>query len=364
MTKLDNDIDLLSILKYLFSKRKQIILTVSLFSLFGLILALTTPKEYEASIRLLSESESYGGKFRGGFKNLLGIGGISTGSSNETKVLPSSLYPEIATSLPFLLETADDSLEFSTLDLTRLTVEEYLSNYSRISLLGLVMKYTIGLPSLIITLFNKKIEENTKEVFFDSNTKVYKLTGSKRNSLNTISNRIDVRVDEELGIVTITVTMPDPLAAAQLSSKIKDRLTRIATEYKTEKLKQNLEFVQRRYEESRETFLKWQKIRAEYVDNNRNVSSQLARVELTNVQNEYNLSFDLYQTFAQELETSRLSLKKETPVFTILDPAEVPIKKSKPKTIMTVILLSFVGLFIAVIRAVFNIMYSKNQTRY
>jgi uncharacterized protein involved in exopolysaccharide biosynthesis len=54
------------------------------------------------------------------------------------------------------------------------------------------------------------------------------------------------------------------------------------------------------------------------------------------------LAFGVYNTLAQQLEQNRLRIQEQTPVYTVIEPATVPLQKSSPRRAL--ILVSFVFL--------------------
>lgn len=137
--------------------------------------------------------------------------------------------------------------------------------------------------------------------------------------------------------------MPEPLVAAQLAQKAQDLLQRYITEFKIEKAKANLDFIQGRYNETKSEFEKAQVSLATVNDKNKNFTSGLPRIETDRIQTRYTIAFSLFQELAKQLEQAKIQVKKETPVFTIVEPVTVPSEKSKPKKAMIVAIWIFLG---------------------
>ena len=56
----------------------------------------------------------------------------------------------------------------------------------------------------------------------------------------------------------------------------------------------------------------------------------LFRSEEERLTSQYNLIYGVYSELSKQLEQSKIQVKQETPVFTIIEPISVPTKKSKP----------------------------------
>ena len=56
------------------------------------------------------------------------------------------------------------------------------------------------------------------------------------------------------------------------------------------------------------------------------------------------LAFNVYNTLAQKLEQDKLRVQEQTPVFTIIEPASVPLKASSPKKMLILVAFVFLAL--------------------
>ena len=104
----EGEIDLLELVRHFWLKRWLIARVTGVFLAIGLLVAYTSPVEYETSCTLITEvmgSESNLGGSIGGLASLAGIdiGGVSGSGST----ISPGLYRSIAQSTPFLLELMD-----------------------------------------------------------------------------------------------------------------------------------------------------------------------------------------------------------------------------------------------------------------
>ena len=67
-----------------------------------------------------------------------------------------------------------------------------------------------------------------------------------------------------------------------------------------------------------------------------------------------NLNYQLYNTCAQQLQAARAKVQQETPVFTIIDPPQMPNKKSKPKRFTILAACIFLGATLAAVRVLWG----------
>jgi len=106
------------------------------------------------------------------------------------------------------------------------------------------------------------------------------------------------------------------------------------TEFKIEKTKANLQFIQGRYDEIKAEFEKAQVSIAVVSDRNKNFTSVRPKIEFDRIQTRYTNAFSVFQELAKQLEQAKIQVKKETPVFAFVQSVFVPSQKSKPNSLM------------------------------
>jgi uncharacterized protein involved in exopolysaccharide biosynthesis len=62
------------------------------------------------------------------------------------------------------------------------------------------------------------------------------------------------------------------------------------------------------------------------------------------LQSEFSIATNVYDELAKQLEQAKIQVKEVTPVFSVLEPAVVPHKKTKPKKGTIMIFWLFLGL--------------------
>ena len=80
------------------------------------------------------------------------------------------------------------------------------------------------------------------------------------------------------------------------------------------------------------------------------------RAEQERLQNEMNLAYQVYTQVSQQLQMARAKVQEITPVYTVVQPATVPLQPAKPNKIM--ILIGFV--FLAGVGSVGWILFVKD----
>ena len=80
--------------------------------------------------------------------------------------------------------------------------------------------------------------------------------------------------------------MQDPVISAQMTKVVLENLQNYITNYRTQKVKQDLEFTQKVFGESRDAYYKAQRAYAAFEDANRNIISSSYRTEQERLKNE------------------------------------------------------------------------------
>ena len=339
----EDEIDLIELAKVIWSKRIFIAKVTGVFLIFGLIIAFTSKVEYEASCKLLPESQEGMKGNLGGLGGLAGLAGIDLNVGNSGVLTP-ELYPEIAKSLPFLLQIMEDTLFFENSNI-KTTAFHYFKEIEKPSFFGYIAKYTIGLPRLVKSLFSDR-SINTEMVAV-KNAPI-RISKEDWKLIENFKDRVAINVDSKSGLIDVSVEMPDPLAAADVTNHVVTLLTKEVTDYKIDKAKNNLDFVQASFQETKAEFEKTQLALAQMTDRNRNVSSALAEMEVQRLQNDYNVSFEVYKGLASQLEQAKIKLKEETPVFTVLEPVRIPEDYAKPKRGLILVVCVVMGFFLGI----------------
>ncbi|MFY9152991.1 MAG: Wzz/FepE/Etk N-terminal domain-containing protein [Prolixibacteraceae bacterium] len=335
----DDEIDLLALVKTLWNGRKTVILTVIICAFLGLTVALLSPVQYTATTVMVPQVGGEGQSKLGGLGGLAALAGISL-DMNQGNELSPIVYPQIVNSIPFQLELMKTPLNFK--DHTEpISLFDYYTVYKTSSVLGTVKKYTIGLPGLLI----KAIKGKPEELKFSGDSSNYPLSLSEDQVAvqKILEAQVSLDINAKDGYITLTTNMPEALAAAQLAQKAQVLLQKYITEFKIEKTKDNLNFIQQRYDETKAEFEKAQVSLALATDRNKNFTSGLPQIEIDRIQTRYTIAFSVFQELAKQLEQAKIQVKKDSPVFTIVEPVTVPAEKSKPKKAMILFIWIFLG---------------------
>ena len=108
------------------------------------------------------------------------------------------------------------------------------------------------------------------------------------------------------------------------------RLQNYVTNYRTNKARQDFGFQKGLFERKKKEYEIAQENYAKFSDANKNIILQSYRAEQVRLENEMNLAYQVYTSVAQQLQIAEAKVQEITPVYTIVEPATIPVKASKP----------------------------------
>ena len=338
----EDSIDIIALLQSIWTGKKLILKTVLVFMILGLFIAVFSQNEYTASTTIVpqSSSEKPGGSIGG----LAALAGINLGSVGQQSSISPTLYPQILTNISFQKELLETLITIEGQD-KKITYKEYYTNVYSPSVLSSIKKYTIGLPGVLIGLL--KSDEISKEES-KNNDSLPQITQDDKKLIELLLEQLSMEVNDKDGYISLSTTMPEARAAAELTQKAQELLEQYVIDFKIEKSSSELDFIKNRYQEKEQEFQKIQQKLAVYTDRNQNVNSARAKMELMLLQSEYDLAYGVYSELAKQLETQELKVKEDTPIFTILQPVFVPLEKTAPKRSLILIIYTFLGFVLSI----------------
>ena len=289
----------------------------------------------------------------GGLSSLAAMAGFKMDMNTGSELSP-MIYPQIVQSVPFQMELMYTKLSFEGYD-EKISLYDYYTDpqYSSFNLLGFVKKYTIGLPGIIIKAIRG--EKEIPQISGDTDNNIIRLSLDERELAESLSSSVYLNVEDRDGYISLTAIMPEAKAAAQLGQKAQKLLQEKIIEFKIEKAKAQLEFVQERYNEREKEFKNIQEKLARFQDKNKNIITELGKTELERYQSEYQISLSVFTELAKQLENSKIQVKEETPVFSIIEPINVPTESFKPKRKQILFIWVFLGIVFGV-----GLIFGKN----
>ena len=344
-------IDLLPFFRRLFKNWKRILIWALCGAAFGIVVGISTPRSYTSTAVVAPEIATRS-TMGNGLSSLASLAGVNVNTLALTDAMHPDLYPEVIKSTNFKIGLFDMPVTVATRDsLVHTDLYDYLVNYNKAPWWG----YVLNLPRLALngikSVFSRR--DDLDEVEGHAHVDSLRLTRQQEMVVKMLSSRIEASVEKKTFVLSLKVTMQDPVIAAQLANTIIDRLRQFVTTYRTEKARENVEYFEKLYEETRESYHAAQKALAYYSDSNLGVSTNISRVRLQQLQNEAQLQYQMYNQTAQNLLAARAKLQQEAPVLVIIQPGLAP-HRGKPSKAKLAIVWFVVGAIAGIVATSFR----------
>lgn len=333
--KASQEIDLLEIAKKLWVRRRFIFKWVGIAAVVGLVVGFSIPSEYTVSVKMVAETNEQKTS-TSGVSQLASLAGINLGGPGSGYGIGVLMYPDVAASLPFLADMRTVPVQPRKAK-EPYTLYDYLSEHQKTAWWNHVIAFPFRVLGWIVSLFSED-EPDESEVFDVSN-----LTEEQNDYVKMMRERMGISLDEETGIITASVTMQDAGVAAVVADSMVSKFQEYIVRYRTDKARQDMEYCQKAFDESKKQYYEAQNRYAVFVDQNKDLVRQSVKTEQYRLSNEMELAYTVYAATSQQLELAKLKLQEQTPCLTVIEPATRPLKKSKPSKAKILIGFMFLG---------------------
>jgi len=375
--KSDDELSLREILGYLnifkpYWKKFLLYLLIPaiLFGFIGFLAAITSPKEYDAKCVMITDQVASSGS--GSLAGLAALAGVSVPTGGSDGTLGADLYPLILSNKPFLVELSKVPMYFEA-ENRNITFEEYFKRTIEKNIVEKAKDFILHPIDGLKNLGKKSQTATTKslasikldtsvaknaEQFLSNETYITELTAENKKMIGILTSRI--KFNQVGKMITLSVKMPDPKLSAEATKTVLNLMIKYITKFKVSKQLENLRFLEKSTAESEIKYKQAQQRLAGFKDNNYNVIFESVQSKEQQLQNEFALAFSIYNQFISQLEQARIQLKRDTPLFTMVEPVYIPeaVSADPNKAIFsyvsTGILIGMLFNFITIIRIFFG----------
>lgn len=311
------EIDWMDLLRRVIAIRKTLYKAAGIGLVLGIIIALSTPKQYTVSVTLAPEmgSDSKTGGLASLASSFLGSGSMG----NSPDALNAALSSEIVSSTPFLLELFNTRVQTLDNELDT-TLVAYLDE-QRGSWMGTVL----AAPGMAIGAIKELFTEESDTIAI---LNPFQLTKKENQKVESLRKSITADIDKKTGITTLSVTLQDPKVTAMVADSVVAKLQQYIINYRIAKAKEDCAYLEQLYKERQQEYYDAQQRYARYVDANKSLVLQSVRTEQERLQNDMNLAYQVYSQVAQQLQVARAKIQEEKPVFAVVEPATIPLQPS------------------------------------
>lgn len=250
--------------------------------------------------------------------------GTAAGGMGSEALFP-TIYPDLVNSIDFKVSlfpvpvTIEGDKDKGEKDRT-ISYYDYLDNEQKkpwwSAAIGGTLKW-------LVSLIKEEDEEKPLNPF--------RLTKEQARIVKSLEKKIICDVDKKTMVITIDVKDQDPVICATMADTVKTRLQNFITEYRTSKSRVDLDYYRKLAQESKIRYEKARQKYAEFMDANHDIILQTVRQKQTDLENEMQLQYNAYQQMASQLIAAEARVQQDTPAFTTIQNATVPVKKAGPR---------------------------------
>lgn len=310
--------------KYLFVKVWGVVFVLACLWIFP------QPRYYTCSISLAPESTD--SKSGSSLASLAASFGLNIGSMSSSDAIYPQLYPDIFESTDFVVNMFD--IKVTTHDQS-VTTDYYTY----------LTKYQKSNPYMIPLYWIKK---KIGSLLQNKDTTVIPGKNGKRFDffrLNATSNEVKTMVNDAIkcshskttDVVTITTRDQDPLVCALLADSAMMHLQDFIINYRTKKARKDYDYYKELCHKAK---IEYDSARIEYstfTDKHSNIRLSSHQTKQMALESEMNVKMQLYNIMTTRMEEALAKVQENTPAFTTLKCATVPVKPAGPKRLLFVI---------------------------
>lgn len=336
-------IDFRKILKDMRKHKRKYFIVLPVIFIITAILSMALPNYYRCTVKLSPEMSSMKGNM--GLLSLYSMGSSAMTPGLGSEALYPMLYPEVVKSsdfqtslfhIPVTIESRNKSLPPRTM-----TYYDYLLNEQKSPWWGKV----VAAPFILLGKILPQEEEDTDTNVTDT-LDPFRLTKKQAKIAKAIGNKVTCEVDKKTMVITINVTDQSPVVAAVMADSVKVYLQKFITDYRTSKARGDLAYSKILYQEAKVRYDNARKEYSRYVDANTNVILQTVRQRQIDLENELQIQYNAYMQVANQVLAAEAKVQEETPAFTTIQSASVPVRKAGPSRAKKCLVWTFLAFLI------------------
>ena len=149
--------------------------------------------------------------------------------------------------------------------------------------------------------------------------------------------------------MTISANMPESEYAAYAAINARNILQKIIINNKIKSAKQNLEFSEEQLKSKKIEFDEIQNKLGYFNDSNLNIVTSSIINERKKLEAEFQIINAVMVELSKQVEQNKLQVSKDTPVFSIIKEASMPVLRSSPKRTQMVLIFGFIGFILSTV---------------
>lgn len=314
-------IDIVGMLRKMRDRRKLYGWTMLAAAAITAVWIYSVPRTYTAHTALAPEVEQQ--TSLGGLSSIASQLGVDLGAAQGTDAISPTLYPDLMNDNKFAVELLGIRLRTSDNPASR-SYYTYLTRDRRQS----------WMADAKDALMAKLAEPKPAQSPFAN---PYMLDKDNERILEQMRGDISINVDRQTGVINVFATAQDPLACKLLADSCTEHLKAFIVRYRTQKAQKDADHYHRLMQDAQRQYEAVRRKYAASADANQDVILESVRSEVEDMENDMQLKYNQYTAMNTQYEVAVAKLRAQTPVFTVLQGASVPVKPSGPKRMLTIL---------------------------
>ena len=316
-TRTNHEIDILALTFNTLKDWTSLLVFFIVFTLVGVIYALSKPKIFQSNVVLAPETANNLGINSSGLSDIASSFGINLDKNPSPDAIYPEIYPEVFASTDFQKE------------LFNIPVRESKNGNTITYQNHLIITNKINEPqNKLLSWIKGKFTKKENITFIDKHSKNDPFIISKKDDLlcTIVGISISCKIDKKTGIIGISVQDKDPLVAAIVADTVQHRLQEYITNYRTKKARNDYNYynnlaikAKQRYELAREVY-------NGYADANSDPVLASFQSKQDELENEMQLRYNTYTNLTTQLQAAQAKVLERTPAFTMIQRPIMPYK--------------------------------------
>ena len=299
--------------------------TLGVAFVLALIIGFSLPRTYNCKILLAPETG--GGSSMGGLASLASTFGVNLGGGSQGgDAIKPTIYPDLMKSVDFKTSLFPIKVKRKD-DKKAMTYYDYL-------------KYEWRVP-----WWEDWFGLRAPELKPDTIVNTFELTVEQARIAALAIKYVKCEIDKKTNLITIDVTMQDPYVAAQPADSVRNRLQNFLTGYRTQKARYDLEYAQKLNRQAKKDYERARALYAEFMDANQDMMLYTAKQKQNDLENEMQLQYNSFTATSAQVLAAKALVQKETPSFTTIQSATVPLRPSGPRRLLILLACLFLSAF-------------------
>lgn len=329
-----NTIDIASIIRKLWQHKKKYYYVLPATLVITYIITVCIPRYYRCTVSLAPEptGASMSGSI-GSLASSFGLGSLSKMGTSDA--LYSEIYPDILKSTDFVAELMSIQVSTSEGDV-KTNYYTYLRDHQK-SAWWSVLRGTVS----------EWIKPTPKDNYNgEEKISIFNLTEQQSGIFNSVTGKIQCRVDKKTDVVSISVTDQDPLVCATMANMTCKKLQEFIVAYRTNKARIDYDYYKKLTSEAHDAYVSVRRQYVNFADSHQDIYLPSYKAKEEDLENEMQLKYNIYTAMSTQMQAAQAKLQEATPAFTVIQSASVPTKPDGPKRMLISIGMMMMSFFI------------------